>query len=759
MEKHKIDKILSLKDEVKDFQPLLYSLFSKLPGISAVELRQGPNEKGADFVLRKDDLTLGTTDYVGVIVKVGTVKQNHHEVDRQIEECEMERFVEGARRKIVLNEIWVVSNDGITANAQDAIHHKYKHKNIKFIPGERVCELIDKHFPAFWSDANIDVGNYLREITTKSQSMAFGTAALSLPKKAALSYNFAKSVPQTKGFRKKKQQRLTTTLRQLSASNQFLFLDAMMGMGKSTALGQLAAELSTPQGFAEYGVIPAVHAIKDVISGRTVDVEALVNDVRAAVGEVPASTGYLVMLDAMDEVEMTPAERVSFIKSLYDSARKAGCSLIVTSREIDEPLLVSEVEKRFARFNLLQLSISQVVSLISQVCKVGGAGDRLKKELEKSVLFRSLPRTPISVTLLTKILDENVQEIPSTMTELYSKYMELVLGRWDMTKGLLSQMEYDVILSVSSEIATFLLDNSLERMSIDEAREICRVYVRGRNLKVDPDQAFSKMLVKKELYFVSPFDGTLSFAHRTFAEFFYADRLHRQGDTSISERVYDPYWMATYFFRFGLKRDAPELLERLDAMPHNHEVTKLYKLFHHSGYLLAAYLTPYEKIKASIATAISQAASLYVEIHTNKASDFRVFSEVQLLCIFTKSVCASYGYEYFRPALLEIATEIFCADDVADRLTELFFVNSALADTSYGEAFDTMIKNYGPNIPLFLQVGIVEQSEDTSIHSDTLDRYIKNHYRKRKGNLGMLRGLQKLVHDPLNKGDLSLPAS
>jgi len=751
VEKHKLEKITSLRDEVKDFQPLLHTLFPKLPGVSSVELRQGPNEKGADFVITKNDATLGSVEYVGVIVKVGSIRQNHQDLDRQIEECEMDRLIEGARRRIVLNEIWVVSNEGITTNAQDAIHHKYKHKNIKFISGERVCELIDAHYPSYWEDESVALGEYLRGVATKSQSMAFGSASPGRGSGSALSYNFAKSVPQAKGFRKRKPQRLTTTLRQLSESNPYIFLDAMMGMGKSTALGQLAAELTKPGSFQEYGVVPIIHAVKNVISDASIDLEAIVNEVKGVVGSVPDDTRYLVMLDAMDEVELSSEERVSLVKNIYDSAKKAGCQVILTSREVDEPVLVREIERRFSRFNMLQLTISQVVSLVSEACKAAGAVSRLKKELEKSVLFRSLPRTPISATLLSRILDEDVQEIPSTMTELYSKYMELVLGRWDMSKGLLSQMEYDVILSVSSEIATFLLDNSLDKMSILEAKGMCREYVRGRNLKVDADKTFGRMLIKKELYFVSQSEGTITFAHRTFAEFFYAERLHRLGDAEIGSRVYDPYWMATYFFRFGLKRDAPELLRTLDDLDLGSEISKIHKLFHHSGYLLAAYLTPYDDIKKSMGKAISDAAQLYRDIHEDKDSPLRAFTEVQLLCIFTKTITSSYGYDYFKPALLELATDIYCAENASDRLLELFLVNSALADTNHGKAFDTMIDDYGSSIPLSLQVGIINQSVDTSIHSDTLDRYVKNHFKKRRSNPGLMRSLQKLAEEPLSK--------
>lgn len=126
MEKEKIEAIKKISSEVSEFHPVLRVLFNRLPNISNVEYTQGPTEMGADFVLTKKDETLNDIEYIGVIVKVGQIKQDHSEIERQIEECEIERTVEGGVRKIFLSEVWVISNDNITNGAKEKIHHKYK---------------------------------------------------------------------------------------------------------------------------------------------------------------------------------------------------------------------------------------------------------------------------------------------------------------------------------------------------------------------------------------------------------------------------------------------------------------------------------------------------------------------------------------------------------------------------------------------------------------------------------------------------------
>jgi hypothetical protein len=181
MDASKITRIKGLTKEVDELHPLLRVLIPRLPNISNCEYRQGPSEMGADFVLTKIDETLDHQEYIGCIVKIGQIKQDHQEINRQIEECEIERTLEGGKKKIYLSEIWIISNDSITQGAQDKIHHKYKNKNIKFISGEKLSALIDKHYPEFWKDTNIETGKYLREITEIAENICKNTNLIDLP--------------------------------------------------------------------------------------------------------------------------------------------------------------------------------------------------------------------------------------------------------------------------------------------------------------------------------------------------------------------------------------------------------------------------------------------------------------------------------------------------------------------------------------------------------------------------------------------------
>ncbi|RFQ15165.1 transcriptional regulator, partial [Pseudomonas sp. ATCC 13867] len=134
------------------------------------------------------------------------------------------------------------------------------------------------------------------------------------------------------------------------------------------------------------------------------------------------------------------------------------------------------------------------------------------------------------------------------MTELYSKYSELVLGRWDMSKGLQSQKEYEIIDSVCTDLGAYVIQNGLDEVSSAEAREFFSRYIKERNIKLDPGVVYERFLSKKEIINYNVNNLTISFKHRTFAEYFSAKKLVRENSAVIDEKVFDSYWCTVYFF-------------------------------------------------------------------------------------------------------------------------------------------------------------------------------------------------------------------
>src|SRR5262249_46780793 len=151
------------------------------------------------------------------------------------------------------------------------------------------------------------------------------------------------------------------------------------------------------------------------------------------------------------------------------------------------------------RCELRPLPMERTLEFLKALCAALKLKDRVMEDLRKSPLFRDLPGSPIAAILLAKLLNENANEVPSNMTELYSKYLELILGRWDMDKGLQSQKEYQALESLMMSLAVHLIDHQRTFVSLEETREMLRVYLADRNLGLDTGQLLDKLIDRCEI--------------------------------------------------------------------------------------------------------------------------------------------------------------------------------------------------------------------------------------------------------------------
>ena len=170
MEEEKRKRLEAIKDEVEELHPLLKLLLPKMPGVKNTEYTHGPNEMGADFLLSRFDETFGELDYIAVIAKVGKIDQpNISDVDRQIEESFIPKLFDSGKNSVNVNEVWVVTNAGISNGAKIKINDKYTGRKIHFIPGEKLARLIDKYAPNFWTAIQLQIGDYLNQLRLRNE--------------------------------------------------------------------------------------------------------------------------------------------------------------------------------------------------------------------------------------------------------------------------------------------------------------------------------------------------------------------------------------------------------------------------------------------------------------------------------------------------------------------------------------------------------------------------------------------------------------
>lgn len=345
-------------------------------------------------------------------------------------------------------------------------------------------------------------------------------------------------------------------------------------------------------------------------------------------------------------------------------------------------------------------------------------------------------------------MQENERDLPANLTELYKKYAELALGRWDLEKGLLRTLkEYEVSHVFAKNLAAYFMENQLSRLSEDEALERLKEYLSTRNLELSAKDVFGALCDRCDLFSRDPETRTIGFKHRTFAEFFYAEVLKERTLPNVTDDVFSLYWRNTYFFLIGLLGDAPELLERIISLKPKTDLTRWLKFWNLGEFLLAGYRTPYNVIEQGVLAATSEAGALYLDVRSRRSdSSLSALPPVTLLYVMQILARQGYGYQFLRPALESASLSLIDQaerDDAAP--VALFLLSMACREAGSDQVLELAAERIAARMPLEVGLAIgIETATDKrkSAVLKKFDKRLKDTLRESKGIENLARDLQ-----------------
>lgn len=745
-------RLRSITSEKDELHPLLAELFTRIDEVKRYEYTHGSTEMGADFILVRTDALLKRDEYIGVIGKVAKVHQDLTTVNRQIEECvRIRRYIEGGKKEITLSAVWIVATDTITQGARLKINDAHRGSKIHFIAGDDLAQMILEFVPDYLSRVPLSVSSYLRtireevrETDTSLDIFTLDGQAFYLPQEV----DRLRIDPYSKTTTVTRHRRNVDLLTELDNPRPML-VEAGMGGGKSKLLRFLVQSLAQSASFAAQPFLPVSTTYRELIDDFGGSVTALVEARVSAdiCGDLPEDAKVVVFVDAVDEKSQTQEELFVSLKTVIDDAKRdSRCRVVLTSR----PIANLEFDREFAhllnRYEIRRLSIGQIVNYLTTICNQLNLTRRIVDDIRRSPLFNDIPKSPLAAVLLAKVLRDDPKDLPATLPELYSKYLELALGRWDINKGLQSQQEYDVLNAVLLDLAQYLLDNQLGSVAVSEFRQRVDGYLGERNLPVTTNTVVTNALERSDVL-VSSRDGhTVRFKHRSFAEFLEARRRREAGTMVPSLQAFEMYWANVYYFACGQSKDAPQLIEGLADLTPIEEQHRWLKPMNMANYVMAAYATPYRVIETAVYDAILEASSLFCDIAEGRLpTRFARLSRMHLLCLVQLIVRDHYGFEFLRPALETAALRGLDSVDEEIRPYFLFLLAVAAVDAGSEGAFDTIVKQYSHVLPIDVSLALGHELQGGA-RNKVLKRFDRRLRRKLRGNT-MLQSDVRLLYD------------
>jgi hypothetical protein len=377
----------------------------------------------------------------------------------------------------------------------------------------------------------------------------------------------------------------------------------------------------------------------------------------------------VLLLDGLEEDFEEHGDKildaVSNFKKLYPSVQ-----LIIATRPIGlldiEPLF-----ENFRRFEILPLDYGQIAELLEKWYPTNiKQTSQLINALKKTSLVISLPRTPLAITLLAIIFEdeEKVEEIPANITELYSKFTEVFTGRWDKEKGISSQDKYGIKSHLIRQLAFEMHYNNRLEISKENLAFFVEKYKVSKGYDDISNEELLDELLKRNPLIVE-YQNSYKFIHLSFQEYYasygimQSNDFVRDAERYLIENFLNSWWSNVVLFYVGSKKDCPEFIVELSRNAIALEIDERYLKLDNLGKVMQAAISTDVTSKVTVLSNSLDTLDKFRNDLLNLISTDPLFnkslkrqgvSELSLIMLLKDIFLTSYKSKYLKAAMIEV---------------------------------------------------------------------------------------------------------
>ncbi len=360
------------------------------------------------------------------------------------------------------------------------------------------------------------------------------------------------------------------------------------GSGKTTFLKHIAIQCDRAK--LEANKIPIFISLKNFAEIANVNLLEYISDEFASCGvearsqtESVLSQGRgLILLDGLDEVTESDSDAVvrqirQFVQKYYNNQFIITCRIAAAKyRFHDEAFTCVEV----ADFNCEQIaafSINWFVAFSHNLDAGKALASQFVENLkqQKNQQIRELAVTPILLNL-TCLVFQAKADFPSNRAKLYEEGMEIMLRKWDETRGIQRDKVYrDLNFSRKQHLLAFVAATTFERgdyfFDKNQIQQVIADYLANLpdattdrvQLEMDSEVVLKTIEAQHGLL-VERARGIYSFSHLTFQEYFTAkaivDNYEAHSLKKLVIHITDKRWREVFFLAVGMLQKADDLL-------------------------------------------------------------------------------------------------------------------------------------------------------------------------------------------------------
>jgi hypothetical protein len=616
----KLNFLTSIKKET-EIHTILEEILPEM-GFSDVKVTHEKGNKpefGKDLVCSYLDEIEDKKDWFAFVVKKGKVSGSTgvvREIENQVFECFKYPYKSLEQtKKIPINKVKIITNEHFSSGAKDKIFdsNNDERANIDFWDGEKLIYFIDKYYPKFWVRGSKQYKKYIERLQERIKtdntikSLSIDNKKVEKLLNNMIEPKLSERITNEDGSIKWISKKADTII---NLPHNSLIIGEP-GCGKSTLFKTLSSEIITQNSLRNnqdfYPIILTFKEIEQADFDLEIAIESYFNkdwnvDLGIDSKAIIKTENCAVFIDALDELAKKESKEKA-LQSVADFNEKFPNIKVICSSRPSDYLFHNSEAIGFRYMEVNDLNRQQIELFLSNYFSEDLIKSKsLLKSLKDSEILEKLPKTPLTIALITMLFDEKEIEIPATITDLYELFVNLLIGKTTSTETT-ELIEVGIKHRILCYVAKDLHTNLKSSISKSELKDLILKYSKERGQKFDIDQVLDEILDQIGLLFIND-KGEISFKHQSFQEYFTAYEIfhHRQSDRKLFiDKFNNLWWQNVAIFYAGMAKDSPKFLEEVLE---NSKPNSLSEYISNTGglgkLLQALYNTPIEQRKKGI---------------------------------------------------------------------------------------------------------------------------------------------------------------
>lgn len=579
--KNKLIKDLS-EDDFRD--KVVRPLFMKLGYKDGRDLC-GPTEEGKDALFYLLD-PFGQPEYIAVQTKKGNLSMaSSHEKNVLVALTQVQMALKSKftllekKQEIIPTKVYLVISGTLNDRAKKYILDNCDSPNIQFLDIDAIVSLIDEKYPDFWMNMQIVKHPYCKalqdSILKTSDVNKVANSPLDILDNSGI-IDLVLYFDKVKQRRYKGQVIPYTDIEEISfrsiinVQSRKILITGEGGAGKSTGLEQIVLTLTRKiiDGDTKSPMPILIKAsellkrkednLKDICFYYTKEfLGAGLEEESCFTIEELEKGSITILIDALDEVpsDQDKEKIIALLNSF--SFDFPFCQIILTSRQNNFASSMSNFEG-FISYRVAAIDWRQAEKIIRKMRSAESdelITNDVLRQLEK---LHNFDLTPLVVTVFASTLSINKQDIPANITELFKKFTELMLGRWDEQKGLDQQYQSQLKDFILKNLAFKMHFEEITEIHLDDASSFIDQVLRNRGYAENAQFIINEIIERSGL-FKKDHNDMLSFRHLLLQEFFAGRGITRE--VSLLEILSNEWWRRAVVFYFGEESQADNIKE------------------------------------------------------------------------------------------------------------------------------------------------------------------------------------------------------